>query len=87
MNNLKNFIGMFAGIFTTIAFIPQIILLYKNKSVKDLSLSTFIILFIGESLWLLYGTIESDYYLKLYKSILLFMIILIIFGYFYYHQL
>ena len=38
-------IGFLAAIFTTIAFIPQAVKIYKSKSVKDISLP----------MWLIYG--------------------------------
>ena len=51
-------IGIVAGILTTIAHIPQCYALYKSTNVKnDVSLSTYIILFIGLILWLVYGLV------------------------------
>lgn len=51
-------IGIVAGLLTTIAHIPQCYTLYKNTNVKnDVSLSTYIILFIGLILWLVYGLV------------------------------
>lgn len=49
-------IGIIAGILTTIAHIPQCYTLYKSTNVEhDVSLWTYIILFIGLVLWLVYG--------------------------------
>ena len=49
-------IGIVAGIFTTIAHIPQCYTLYKSTNVEhDVSLWTYIILFVGLVLWLTYG--------------------------------
>ena len=51
-------IGIVAGILTTIAHIPQCYALYKSTNVEnDVSLSTYIILFIGLILWLVYGLV------------------------------
>lgn len=48
-------IGLVAAICTTIAFFPQILLVYRTKQTRDLSLPTFILLTIGIFLWLVYG--------------------------------
>jgi MtN3 and saliva related transmembrane protein len=49
-------IGIVAGILTTIAHIPQCYTLYKNTNVNhDVSLWTYITLFVGLVLWLVYG--------------------------------
>ena len=53
-------IGIMAGIFTTIAAIPQIVRTIKNKGVKDVSPFMFIILIIGVSLWTWYGFLKHD---------------------------
>ena len=49
-------IGIVAGILTTIAHIPQCYTLYKSTNIEhDVSLWTYIILFVGLVLWLTYG--------------------------------
>ena len=49
-------IGIVAGILTTIAHIPQCYTLYKSINLNhDVSIWTYIILFIGLILWLIYG--------------------------------
>ena len=48
-------IGFAAAFLTTIAFIPQVIQVWKSKSVDGLSLTTYIIFIIGVFLWFLYG--------------------------------
>ena len=48
-------IGFAAAFLTTIAFIPQVIQVWKSKSVEGLSLTTYIIFVIGVFLWFLYG--------------------------------
>ena len=40
-------IGFLAAIFTTIAFIPQVVKIYKTKSVKDISLPMWLIFCVG----------------------------------------
>ena len=48
-------IGFDAAFLTTIAFIPQVVQVWKTKSVQGLSLTTYIIFVIGVFLWFLYG--------------------------------
>jgi len=47
--------GSLAGLFTTAAFIPQVIKTHKSKHTKDLSLSMYIVFSTGVFLWLIYG--------------------------------
>ena len=48
-------IGLSAAFLTTSAFIPQVYKIYKEKNADGISLTMYIILFIGVLLWLLYG--------------------------------
>ena len=50
-----NLIGMVAGTFTTIAFVPQVLKTWRSKSAKDVSFSMFMIFTIGVLCWLYYG--------------------------------
>jgi len=54
------FLGLVAGGFTTLAFVPQVIKTYKSRSAKDLSLGMFSIFFAGVALWLVYGLLKQD---------------------------
>jgi MtN3 and saliva related transmembrane protein len=48
-------LGYLAGMLTTIAFVPQVLQIYKTKSAEDVSLSMFLIFTLGVILWLIYG--------------------------------
>lgn len=48
-------LGYTAAIFTTVSGIPQFIKIMKDKSSKEVSLLTYVILFTGVSFWLVYG--------------------------------
>ena len=48
-------IGLTAAFLTTSAFIPQVYKIYKEKNADGISLTMYIILFIGVILWLVYG--------------------------------
>ena len=48
-------IGLSAAFLTTSAFIPQGYKIYKEKNADGISLTMYIILFIGVLLWFVYG--------------------------------
>ncbi|HWQ38936.1 MAG TPA: SemiSWEET transporter [Burkholderiales bacterium] len=48
-------IGLAAGILTTLAFVPQLLKIYATRSGRDVSLRTFLIFSTGVALWLVYG--------------------------------
>ncbi len=53
-------LGLVAGTFTTIAFLPQLIKAWTTKSTKDVSLKTFLLFCVGITLWLIYGILIND---------------------------
>ncbi|CAN5490933.1 SemiSWEET transporter [soil metagenome] len=57
---MVTFIGLAAGLCTTLAFLPQAVKTWKSKSAKDLSLGMYSILCTGIILWLIYGILKSD---------------------------
>jgi MtN3 and saliva related transmembrane protein len=50
-----NTIGLLAGTLTTIAFVPQVVKIWKTKHARDLSLGMFAIFSSGVLLWIWYG--------------------------------
>ena len=48
-------IGMVAATCTTIAFVPQLVRVWRLRSARDISLSMFLVFSLGVFLWLLYG--------------------------------
>ena len=53
-------IGLLAGAFTTLSFVPQVIKTWRSKSAKGLSLGMFSIFCVGLILWLIYGIALSS---------------------------
>lgn len=53
-------LGLMAGTFTTIAFLPQVVKTWRSRSAKDLSLSMFLTFCFGVMLWLIYGFLVQD---------------------------
>ena len=50
-----NTLGLIAGALTTVAFIPQVVKIWKSRHTADISLGMFSIFSVGVLLWLLYG--------------------------------
>ena len=48
-------IGFVAALLTTSAFVPQVIKVWKSKSSKGVSVSMYLVLLLGVSLWGVYG--------------------------------
>lgn len=71
--NFTELIGILAGIFTTISFLPQVILIYKTKETKDLSLGMFSMFTTGIVLWLIYGFIISSFSIIIANGITFFL--------------
>lgn len=53
-------IGLAAGAFTTVAFVPQVIKTYRSQSSEDLSLGMFSLMVTGVIFWLAYGLLTRD---------------------------
>jgi len=53
--NPTELLGLAAGALTTIAFVPQVLKIWKSKHAHDISLATFAIFSSGVALWLVYG--------------------------------
>ena len=53
-------IGLIAGICSTFSTLPQIIKIWNRRSAKDVSLSMFILSWIGTILWGIYGLLAHS---------------------------
>ena len=58
--NIAEVIGYIAASVGALIFLPQVIKTVKTKDTKGLSLSTFILISLNNSLWLTYGLLTSD---------------------------
>ncbi|WP_036485670.1 SemiSWEET transporter [Myxosarcina sp. GI1] len=57
---LITYVGLLAGILTTISFLPQAVKAWKSKSTKDISLSMFLCFCLGVILWIIYGLFTEN---------------------------
>ena len=48
-------LGFAAAFLTTFGFVPQAIKIFKSKDTSSISLSMYVVLLLGVSLWLVYG--------------------------------
>jgi MtN3 and saliva related transmembrane protein len=60
MDNLSTPIGLVAGFLTTIAFVPQVLRVWRARSARDLSLHAFATFTAGVALWLAYGILRNE---------------------------
>ena len=61
MNFNIEYIGVIAAILTTSGFAPQVYKTLKTKSVKGVSLTMYLVLFIGMLFWLYYGILMDSF--------------------------
>jgi MtN3 and saliva related transmembrane protein len=54
-------IGSIAGVCTTVAFLPQVIRVWRLKRADEISLLTFLVFSIGTLVWLIYGLLVASW--------------------------
>ena len=72
-------IGLVAAVLTTSAFIPQVYKIYKEKSAVGISLTMYLIFFVGLSLWLLYGYLVGSISIVIANGVTLILAAIIIY--------
>ncbi|MEL0274592.1 MAG: SemiSWEET transporter [Flavobacteriaceae bacterium] len=72
-------IGYLAAILTTTAFVPQAYKIWKTKSAQGVSLTMYLIMFTGVSLWGIYGFLIQSYPMILANFITASLLIMIIY--------
>jgi MtN3 and saliva related transmembrane protein len=53
-------IGLVAGIFTSVAAIPQLVKTMQTRNVRDISIWQPLLLVFGVALWMIYGILIND---------------------------
>jgi MtN3 and saliva related transmembrane protein len=76
--DLSEALGYAAGFLTTIAFIPQVLKIWKSKSAEDVSFATFAAFTVGVVLWLLYGIARQEPPIIIWNSVTLVLAIAIL---------
>ena len=72
-------LGLGAATCTTVAFIPQVYKVWKEKSVKDISLLMYLVLTLGLTLWLIYGIKIYSIPVILANGITLFLVLFMVY--------
>ncbi|NBS18459.1 MAG: hypothetical protein EBS74_01550 [Flavobacteriia bacterium] len=54
-------IGLIAAILTTFAFIPQVIRIWKKRTSGGVSITMYVIMFLGICTWFVYGTLIDSF--------------------------
>ncbi|MCF8186699.1 MAG: SemiSWEET transporter [Sulfuritalea sp.] len=68
---LTDAIGFTSATFTTVAFVPQVIRVWKTKSARDVSLGMYALFNTGVALWLCYGLLIESWPIIVANSITL----------------
>ncbi|GEN76559.1 SemiSWEET transporter [Chryseobacterium hagamense] len=56
----ENLLGIIAGALTSVAMLPQLLKVIKNKNAEDLSWGMLMVLISGLSLWVWYGFLKDE---------------------------
>ena len=62
-------IGLLAALLTMFGFLPQVIKIYRTKSVRDISLPAILQFIAGILLWLVYGIHLKNFVIILANSV------------------
>ena len=82
----ENILGLIAGGITSVAMLPQLIKVLKEKDVEDLSLLMICILIVGLSLWVLYGFLKDELPIILSNAFAVLMNIFLLISYLVYRK-
>lgn len=58
---LSTYIGVAAGICTSVSLLPQLIKIIREHKAEDISIVMLVILLAGLALWIWYGITKGDY--------------------------
>lgn len=58
---LVDVLGTVAGILTSIAMLPQLFKVLKEKKVENLSVIMLVVLIVGVALWVVYGVLKKEW--------------------------
>jgi len=72
-------LGLTAGTISSVAFLPQVIRIWKLKSAKDLSLNMLGLLILSVGMWLAYGILVKDVAIIYTNSMVLAMCLTLLF--------
>jgi MtN3 and saliva related transmembrane protein len=74
-----DFLGLAAGSLTTIAFVPQVLKIWRTRSAHDISIIMFLLFSTGVLLWLIYGIAIDSLPIIISNTITLLLALIIVF--------
>ncbi len=57
---MQDFLGFTAALLTSISFVPQVYKVWKTNNTKSISLTMFLLFWLGVLCWLIYGFLKGD---------------------------
>lgn len=73
------YIGIVAGVFTSISLLPQLIKILREKRAEDISYGMLAVLLVGLACWIWYGILREDLPIIVTNSFSVFINLLVIF--------
>jgi MtN3 and saliva related transmembrane protein len=61
LNHYSQYIGIAAGILTSVSLLPQLIKIIKEKRADSISFGMLAVLLAGLCVWVVYGVLKKDY--------------------------
>lgn len=61
MKEYALYVGVAAGICTSVSMLPQLIKIIRTKKADDISYLTITVLLVGVGTWIWYGILRKDY--------------------------
>ncbi len=77
---MNQLIGFAAAACTTLAFVPQVIHVWKNRSAHDISLAMYVVFMAGVALWTIYGLSIRSLPVVLANGVTLFLAAAVLVG-------
>lgn len=72
-------LGFLAAILTTSAYLPQVYKIWKTKNTESVSLTMYLVMFLGVFLWLIYSLFIKSFPLIIANTLTLLIIIIILY--------
>lgn len=82
----ENILGLVAGGITSVAMLPQLIKVLKEKNVEDLSWLMITSLIVGLSLWVWYGFVKEELPIILSNAFAVLVNVCLLISYFIYRK-
>jgi MtN3 and saliva related transmembrane protein len=71
--NFTDILGYAAGALTAFTFVPQVVKTWRDKHARDISLNMFILAFLNEIMWLIWGILIHNWIIIVTNAVMLFM--------------